>query len=205
MGQAKFLSEGAKRGLSGAIEAVEQESSVELVVAVRRESGCYRHADYLVGLAVLMAALLVILFAEHTFALEAIPVELLAAFAVGSAIGSRVGPLRRLLTSRTTRDHAVRTAARAAFHDLGVSRTKARTGLLVFLSVFERAVDVVPDIGLDVSALPAGWDAPVRKAASKGDVDAVIKALRDLAPVLGTAYPRAADDVNELADEVTAE
>jgi len=205
MGQRDFFSERAKRETAAAIRAVEEKTSVELVVAVRKRSAVYRHADYLVGLVALIAALIVILFAEHTFALEAIPLELLAAFAIGAVAASRIPPLRRVLTSRKERTEAVRAAARAAFHDLGVSRTKGRTGILVFVSAFEKAADVVPDIGLDTEKLGSKWDEPVRQAASKGNLDAVIKALRELGPVLGAAYPRADDDENELPDEVTVQ
>ena len=205
MGKREYFSERAKRETTAAIRAVEQETSVELVVAVRKRSAVYRHADYLVGLVALMAALLVILFAEHTFALEAIPLELLAAFALGAAVASRVPPLRRLLTGRKERTEAVRAAARAAFHDLGVSRTKGRTGLLVFVSAFEQAADIVPDIGLDLEKLGPQWDEPLKRAARKGNLDAIVQALRALGPVLGAAYPRAIDDENELPDEVTVQ
>ena len=51
----------------------------------------------------------------------------------------------------------MRTAARAAFVDQGISRTRGRTGILVFVSLFEREVEVVADVGVDPVLLGEDW------------------------------------------------
>jgi putative membrane protein len=202
----RFSSREAKDDVKKAIVEVESQTSAEIVVAVRPKVAHYRHVDYLVGFVVALAALLVFLFAPTQFEIVTMPIETLAAFVIGAVISAHVPPLRRLLTSRGLIDKRVHDAARGAFVDLGVTKTSGRTGILVFVSVYEQKIEVVPDIGVAVSTLGPGWDAAkealARAARCGPDLDAFLVALRSLGPVLGKAMPRAADDVNELPDEV---
>jgi putative membrane protein len=186
------------------IRAIESATSAEVVVAVRARSGHYRHTDYLVGFILSFAALLVFLFATHEFSLDWMPVDTLVAFTLGTLLSAGFSPLRRALTSRKLMRSNVRSAARAAFVDLGVARTSARSGLLVFVSSFERRVEVVADIGIDkADARPS-----VRRRCARADVDSppsrlslFLEALRSLGPILSRALPRTVDDANELPDE----
>jgi putative membrane protein len=57
--------------------------------------------------------------------------------------------VRRLLVLPARKIGAVRQAARGAFFDHRVSRTHGRTGILLYVSVFERRVEVVPDAGIE--------------------------------------------------------
>jgi len=105
---------------------------------------------------------------------------------------------------KTLRANVAR-SARAAFYDLGISRTSGRNGILVFVSTFERSCVVLPDIGIDVAALGPGWSEACElldRAVRQGRLPDFFLALRSLGPVLGKTMPRAEDDVNELPDEV---
>ena len=199
-----FFGEDMKEATKAAVAAAESRTSVEVVVCVRRQSGVYRHADYLFGAILLFAVLMPILFAEFTFALEAIPLELLAAFVLGTVVCSMIPVLRRLLTRASYREKAVRSEARAAFYDLGIARTRDRTGLLLFVSLLENRLEVVPDIGIDLKSLGEGWAAELHKAVEAQDPQAFLKQVRALGEPLGKAYPRRDDDINELSDEVAA-
>jgi putative membrane protein len=205
MGNLSFTDKDAKTEVASAIRAIESATSAEVVVAVRARSGHYRHTDYLVGFAMSFAALLVFLFDSHEFDIDWMPVDTLVAFALGTLLSAGLPPLRRVLTSRKLMRANVATAARAAFVELKISRTSGRSGILVFVSKFERRVEVVPDIGVDPAVLGAPFadavgalDAALR---ARGSFPKFLEALRSLGPVLGKALPRMADDVNELPDE----
>jgi putative membrane protein len=201
----KFTDKAAKAEVASAIRTIETLTSAEVVVAVRPRSGHYRHTDYLVGFALSFAALLVFLFDSHEFSIDWMPVDTLVAFALGSILSAAVPALRRALTSRKLMRSNVHTASRAAFVDLKIARTSARTGILVFVSTFERGVEVVPDIGVDPIVLGPAFAESVRalEAALRGrrSFPTFLEALRSLGPILGKALPRSADDVNELPDE----
>jgi putative membrane protein len=200
------LNDAAKRTLADAVRAIESQSAAEVVIALRPSSGTYRQADYLLGSIVSFVALLVFLFHPAEFQVETMPIDALIAFALGVALSAWLPPLKRLFSSPRERARTVALAARAAFVDLGVSKTSGRTGVLVYISRLEHAVEIVTDIGVHVPALGERWSTAVAslKASARGRFDAqkLASALTELGPPLAQALPRAADDVNELPDEV---
>ncbi len=199
-----FFTQQARTRTAEAIRHVESTTNVELVVAVRRQSGRYLHAYFAVGLVTLMITLCVILFVDIEFALGAIPFEVLAGFAFGVLLAAVVAPLRRLASLRSERDVRAATAARACFYDAGVSKTRGRTGLLLYYSAFERKAELIADVGLDLTKLPVGWDSPIHAAAARADFEAMLGAIRGLGSPLGSLAPKTDDDVNELSNEVNA-
>ncbi len=99
----------------------------------------------------------------------------------------------------------MKSGARVAFFDLGISRTSGRNGLLVYASMFERRCVVLTDIGVDPARLGPRWMVSEREladAVKRRDLAAFQRALVQLGGVLCTAHPRSDDDVNELPDEV---
>jgi putative membrane protein len=206
MSEASFYEERAKSDTRDAVRDIEAQTSAEIVVALRRVSGSYRDADYLAGLLLALVALLVMLFADHTFPLLSFPAGMIGAFALGAFCSTGAPALRRALTSPSRRRAQVRTAAREAFVDQGISRTQGRTGILVFVSLFEREVEVVADHGVDPVLLGEDWAravAALRASLTPSPAfDRFRTALLGLAPPLAHGMPRAADDVNELPDEV---
>lgn len=209
MSARSFQSAEAQRRVASAISSIEAASTAEIVVAVRGSSGYYRHVDYLVGVVASLAGLGVFLFHPMPMRVDLFALEAPLLFAAGALLSAWVAPLRRALTSKGLFAENVRRAARAAFVDLGVSRTKARSGLLVYVSLFERRVEVVPDVGLDVSAIESGFGRAVARmeqaVAGRPDVadfttglEALGKALAELAPA------RAGElDEDELPNEMS--
>lgn len=206
MSESSFYEDRAKSETRKAVADIESVTSAEIVVALRRAAGDYRAADYLVGFVLSVVVLLVMLFVEREFRLLAFPGGVVAAFVFGALVTSQIAPIRRTFTLPSKRRAAVQTAARAAFVDLGVSRTSGRTGVLVFVALFEREVEIIADIGIDTDAMGAEWRDAV--TALRGSLepapsfDRFAEKLRGLAKPLSVALPRAADDVNELPDEV---
>ncbi|MFO0761317.1 MAG: hypothetical protein U0359_32870 [Byssovorax sp.] len=208
MSAKSFYTDEAKKSVSATIAAIEGVTSAEVVVTLRAASGSYRHADYLAGAVLTFAGLCFFLFYPADFRTEVFPIEALLLFIGGSALSAYLPPLRRLFSSRAHRAESVLTAARAAFVAQGISRTRGRSGILVFVSMLERRVEIVADIGVDEEALGAPWkEARARLAGSiAGDptIERFIEALAALGPALHEKMPRAEDDVNELSDEVVS-
>jgi putative membrane protein len=202
-----FFAPDAPARVRGAVVAVEAQTSAEIVVALRRASGHYRQADLTAGCVAALAALCVFLYHPQPFDFTFLPLEL-AGFFLGAALAcAHLPPLRRLFTSRRVRDENVHDAARALFVDRAVTRTKKRTGILVYLSALEREVEVVADIGVDEAALGPRWkEAKARLAVMlvNGSLDGFLDTLKSLGPILAEELPRETDDVNELSDEVAS-
>jgi putative membrane protein len=203
-----FLQDSDKTSLLDAVRDAERRSSAEVVVAVRGRSGSYLHADLIVGCLCACFALWFQLFSPWEFELEAILLGPLVVGAVAAMLTARTAPLRRLLTPRSGRRERVRIAAILAFHEKGVTHTRERTGLLVYVSLLERAVEVIADRGITTRVPAAAWAEKVGAidaAVARGENGTAVAArIKELADVLEPALPRQADDVNELPDEVGA-
>jgi putative membrane protein len=205
MSEVDFFRDEAKRRTAQAVKTVESETSAEVVVAVRRRSGDYRIVAYHFGFGAMAAVTLVLLVVPPVFGLGAIALDGLAAFVLGALLCANVDALTRSLTRTATRRSNVEAAARAAFFDLGISRTSGRNGILVFVSTFERTIAVLTDVGIDRGRLGADWTTTrdaMQQALKHKDFGAFIAGLERLGPVLRAVMPRAEDDVNELPDEV---
>jgi putative membrane protein len=189
------------------IHAIEQVSSAEVVVAVRRRSHEYRNANLIVGALVAFAGLAAMLFVDRPFGLTAILVD---PFVVGVAAGLLVELLpgvKRVLTPRARRRHFVDRAARATFVDRGVHATTTRAGVLVYISWLEQQVAVIPDVAI-ARAVPADAFAALERdltAAMPAGGAAVAKRLAQFAPELAKALPRHDSDVNELPDAIDSD
>jgi putative membrane protein len=202
MSERSFYQPEARAGVRAAIEAIEAQTCAEIVVTVRRASGDYRGADYLCASLVALAALVGLLFAEHEFSVLWMPVDVAVAWAIGALASAKIASCRRLFAGRARMASAVRTSALAAFVELGVSRTRARSGILVYVAMLERRVELVADVGVDVSALGAPYEKLVASLQRREGADAFLASLRALGPLLAPSLPRASDDINELSDEV---
>jgi putative membrane protein len=128
---------------------------------------------------------------------------MLLAFVVGAALSAFVPPLRRAMTPKSHVLRQIETAGRAAFYDLGISKTHRRSGLLVFVALYEGMVVFVPDAAVDKKALLelAPAKTALETAVRARDLDGFLKALELLTPPLEKAMPRKAGDENELPDE----
>jgi putative membrane protein len=98
-----------------------------------------------------------------------------------------------------------RAAALAAFRELRVGETRDRTGILIYVSLLERHVVVLPDTGIAARAPEPTWKGVVEcivggmKAGAPGDgLVAAVGLCGDTLRAAGFA-PRP-DDTNELPD-----
>lgn len=204
MGSRSWHDDETKRRVTDLVREVESKSSAEIVVTVRPRSGAYRHADLAFGAFVAFTALCIYVYAPQEFADDLVPPALLMLFAASATFSTYVPGLRRLFTSAASRADAVRTAARAAFVDQRVTCTRDRTGILIFVSVFERRAEVVADIGIlrrEGSGQPARAIAEIERTIAEGmPYEAFAEAVRGLGAWLAEALPPRADDGNELED-----
>ncbi len=204
---ARFLDAEARSAFKQAIEAVENASAVEVVVAVRRRSASYHHANAVVGAAIALLGLAAMLYSSHPFELSSILVDPFVVGVLAAALVEVLPQVKRLLTPPARRRADVTRAARATFVERGVHGTSGRSGILVYISWLERQVVLVADLGL-ARALPAlalerAQDELTREIGRGGA--AVAKRLEALAPAMAAAMPHRDDDVNELPDAIDSD
>lgn len=190
--------------LQAAIEAIERESSAEVVISVQPRLRRWLVPHIAVGAALAVAVLAFLLFSDdYEFELWVIALAPVMSAVIGGLVVEAAAPLERALVPARVRDAHVRDAARAAFYELGVSKTSGRTGVLVFAAVRERRALLIGDLAVvaRIGDGLAGHDAALTEAVAAGS-EALAGAVTKLAGPFGAALPRAADDVNELGDVV---
>jgi putative membrane protein len=213
-----LFSESDRQQVEQAVAAAESQTSAEIVAAVAGASGRYDRPEDIIGLWTGLVAMGVtwalwsIEIPEQGSWGETSPLAQLAAlvlavvlgFILGAVVGSHVGWLRRLFTPRVQMHEEVWARARQVFFDRRVSRTAGRSGLLIYVSLFERMAAVVADDAVFEKLGPAALDelcsqltAQLRRGNPTAAFCSTIAAAgKRLSPVL----PRATDDVNELGD-----
>lgn len=201
---ATFLDDAARDGFAHAVQTIEGASGAEVVIAVRRRSAGYLHANVIVGAVIAFAGLATMLFVEDEFSLMSILIDPFIAGLVAGALITLSAGIQRVLTPAARRRREVEKAARATFVERGISNTRERTGLLVYISWLEREVALVFDSGLERKLSPEARAeaAQALTAAVPHGGAAVATALEKLAPALAAVAPHRDDDINELPDAI---
>ena len=126
---------------------------------------------------------------------------------VAGALAALLDPVRRALAGTDLLDETVHRRAAVAFIDEEVFDTRDRTGILLFVSLFEHRIEVVGDAGINAKVDPEEWvevvalvrNGIVRGALAEGLV-AAIGRCGDLLHRSGVAIRP--DDTDELPDDV---
>jgi len=202
MSHAKY-DQAASENIAAAVRDIEKATDAEVVIVVRGRSGSYRHADYLFGALLAFAGLLFVLFSPFDFHTYWVPFDVALLFAVGALVSFRSDTLQRLLTTDSFRTKAARAGAAAMFYEAGIANTHAENGLLIYLSLLERKMEVIADRGVLKAVPPLKWNHSVfelKEVAQKCEPEDLINALRNLGAVLAEHLPATGENPNELAD-----
>ena len=168
----RFFSAADRAAIEAAVRAAEEHTSGEIVPYAVNHSDSYHGARWLaaflgaIGGAAATAA--VIQFADLWLVGPATWAA--AAAVVGGALGylaaALLPPLRRILVAESERDQAVHRRAAEAFIEHEVFATRDRTGILIFLSLFERRVVVLADSGINSRVPQHEWAGIVASVAA---------------------------------------
>ena len=193
----------AREALTNCVKEIEKTSDAELVLVVRARSGSYRHADYLFGSLLAFAGLNFLLFSPVSFQVHWVAIDVCLLFGLGTFLSSRSNTIRSLLTSEKHRKQAVRTGAAAMFYEAGIANTEAEMGVLIYLSLLERRLELIADRGI-LKGVPAlDWNQvlfALHQAGKKPEPESLLKGLRDLGNLLAQHLPATGENPNELPD-----
>jgi uncharacterized membrane protein len=125
--------------------------------------------------------------------------------AIKSAEQQTSGEIRVHVQARATGGD-IRFVAERTFERLGMTKTAARNGVLLFIATEERQFTILGDKGID-DKVPAGfWDDIAAKLTIRfrnGELtEGICDAISAAGDHLKEYFPRSSDDVNELPDEI---
>lgn len=208
-----LLSDADREAVSAAVAEAERRTSGEIVPYVVPASDAYPNALWKGAAFGALAGPLLALALHRLWDLWGNHFELwlLVPAAAGAAIGfllaAFVPPVKRWLAGDEMLELRTRQRAEMAFLEEEVFRTRERTGILLFLSLFEHRVVVLADSGIHTLVQPGQWDgiaagiaSGIRAGRAREALLEAIQSCGDLLERHGVA--RRADDVNELPDEL---
>ncbi len=188
-----------------AVALVEKRTAGELVVALTRQSDDYAfHRGLLCTTLIVVGGwlgheLLPLLAAEYLFAGQGL-LWIALWYMTGWA------PLTRLIVPKAHQAACVEARTKQAFIEQGVTETRDRSGVLIFVSETEHRVHILADRGIHTRVTDAGWAKHVQAivaAIRRGQTaDGLCRAIEDIGEELALAFPPREDDENELPDDV---
>jgi putative membrane protein len=168
MAHRAFLDQSESATLEKAISGLEAQTGVQLVTAVIGKADSYVELPWkafalgtaLAGLVLVVADTLSPRWAGAENALI-FAVAILGAGAASALLAVAAPPYARLFLRTTRRDLEVRHYAQAFFLRRELFATRGRNGILLLVSLFERKVEILPDVGLHARFDAADWRAVI--------------------------------------------
>lgn len=200
-----FLNDEQKQQLRAAIRAAESKTSGEIVTVIAAASGRYYYyptlwAALLAILAPLPVAGLLVSFAP----LGIVELQLLV-FAL-LALALRWPPIKLRLVPRSVQREYCARRAREQFLAQDLHTTANRTGVLLYVSVAERHVELLADAGINEKVAPETWERIVREFTAEVKTGRVaegfLAAIGAVGRELATHFPAAGVNPNELPDHL---
>ena len=199
-----FITDKDFKRISRAIAAAEKKTSGEIIAVVARSSDDY------VFIPLLWAALLALATPPFLFTLTHWPATTIyaAQLAVFASVAVAVlwQPLRVALVPGAIKRARAHARAMEQFLAQNLHTTRGRTGVLIFVSVAERFVEVIADEGIYKKVPPGIWDdavAGLTADIARGRVvDGFVAAIEICAGVLVEHFPSDSIDEDELPNHL---
>ena len=211
-----ILSETDLASIEASVKEAETRTSGEIVPFIVDRSASYPVASWrggaIFGLVGLMTVVLLGQFYQGwslgwLFTVGGTGFAAIVCAALGVLLVRSVSKIERLFAGSTAISQAVRDRSMRAFVEEEVFETRDRSGILIFISLFEHRVEVVGDSGINASVQPDDWvhvveDILLGIRAGKM-AEGIVKAINRCGGLLvEKGVEIKDDDSNELSDSV---
>lgn len=211
-----LFSDTERERLRAAVEAAEGNTAGEIVPFILNRSGPYDVAIWrgAAGAAVTVLGVALIVMQVYDgwglswlYASWGSTLLTLIAGTLGAGLVAISPPLQRWLAGRALIEETVHRRAMQAFVEEEVFDTRDRTGILIFISLFEHHIEVLGDTGINQHVQPEAWVSIVEhlREAIREDrlADGLVQAIDECGQLLARrGIGIQEDDQNELSDRV---
>ncbi|MCO5090553.1 TPM domain-containing protein [Bosea sp. (in: a-proteobacteria)] len=190
--------------IAEAVRRAESLTAGEIVVVIDRAASSYRNVPVMMALTLALFVpwpliSLTTISAQKIFLIQLLCAAALLATLLWYGRGGRFVP--GFVKRRRAHDVALR-----EFTARGLTRTKGRTGVLIYIALQERYAEILTDTGIDGLAGEDAWGAIIEPllAAAREDrlTEGLIAAVGAVGTVLAQHAPPVPDDVDELPNKV---
>jgi len=207
----KFLTDAEKQAVEACVKEVEKRTSGEIVPMVVSSSYHYPMSNVIGGL---IFALLISVGVTLAYGIQKswggvtamdlwlFPAVFAVSFLLFHELVKRIPGLKRIFITKAEITEEVEEAALTSFYRNGLNNTRDRTGILIFISVFERKALVVADEGINAKVDTGVWqevvDLVVNSIKGRHQAEGICRAIRRCDELIREHFPIKADDTNEL-------
>lgn len=214
------LSEADNQKIKEAVARAESKTSGEIVTALIKESSDYAFHELLASLfgGFIFYTVCLIFYGDISRWLEkafwsyndswpAIFIGVSTVAVIGILyLMANIEGVDRLIVSAKTIDRKVKRRAMLFFGEAGLFDTKDRTGILIFISLREKRVELIADKGINDKVHKDTWtdivDQLIEDIKKGNMVDGLAQAVESCGSRLVEHFPIEPDDENELSDDV---
>lgn len=198
------MDEADREAVAEAVRQAERLTAGEIVVVVDRAASSYRTVPVVLALSLALFVpwpllALTMTSAPRIFLIQLICAALLLAALLWFGRGGRFVP--GFVKRRRAHDVALR-----EFTARGLTFTKGRTGVLLYVALQERYAEIIPDAAFDGRIDPLAWREVIEAlldAAREGRLrEGLVTAVGAVGQILANHAPRGVDDVDELPNRV---
>jgi putative membrane protein len=200
------LGEEDLRAIHAALASAEKKTIGEILPVVLERSDRHPSAGWL---AALVAALVGSVGLAPWLPWDRPALLLLAQLGLGALgyLGARLLPdFQRFFVSTARAAEVAEEQAFQEFHRYELHRTRAQSGVLLFVSLLERRVVVLADTGIDARVRPEHWNRTtelVLDGIRRGSLSAgLVSGIHSAGEVLAEHFPAMDGDPNEIPDRV---
>lgn len=197
-----FLSEDEQQRLIDCVKDVESRTSGEIVPVIASESYDYPRASHIGGmvLGTLSGIGLAMLLGRED--MWVFILLFLAAYVIFNRALTMIPALKKPFISKREMHDEVEEAAITAFYLNGLHRTRDLTGIIIYVSVFERSVQILADKGINDKVDPAVWAdvvAMITAGIREGRPgEALCEGVKRCGDLITEHFPIKHDDTDEL-------
>jgi putative membrane protein len=190
--------------VADAVAAVETRTDAELVTVLAKRADDYRYIPTLWAAIVALLTPAILRLTPLWLDLVDVMAIQLTVFAVFAVLFRIPAVMTRLIPRQRKKRNASQ-LARVQFLEQNLHHTRAETGILIFVSEFERHVEILVDRGISRHVADEAWqkliDAFVEKVKAGNSVEGFIDCINGCCDVLAQHVP-ATDQKNELPNRL---
>jgi putative membrane protein len=200
-----MLSDEERDRVAAAIREAERRTAGEIVVVVAARASAYRSVPLLYALVGGLAAPWPLIWLTALSAARIFAIQLIVALALVVLFSLR-SYVPGFIRHARCREAAAREAAAREFAARGLSRTRGRTGVLIYVAAAEHYAEVVADAGIAAHVDETVWRdiiADLIAAMRAGSpAEGLIIAVNRVGEILARHAPPRGDDRDELPNKV---
>ncbi len=199
-----LINENELQQLRDCIEAVEKNTSAELVTVLAHSSDDYRYIPLLWAAFIAMSVPLVSLWFYPVGLLELCTVQLVTFITMSLLF--KIPALQIRMIPKSVRHWRAANMARRQFLENNLHHTKDETGLLIFVSEAERYIEIIADRGISKYIDNSQWkqivDSFTLQVKNGKTLEGFIECVSSCGELLEIHLPATDDNPNELSNHL---